>query len=185
MKNFQQNLLMTLAFALCALCAWQWHFATVQRVRLGDREQEISRMDTAIQGYTNDLEKAKQQVTRLEESLAGLNGDLRQALKTNSEIAIQQKREIARLGANNDTLMSELIQYTNAVAALQSNLDTAYDEVKKRDAIMGQLAAMRDEYIQKYTNTVNQYNELVSKYTNVVDRLTKLQSAPATNPPRR
>ena len=47
---------MALAFALCALCAWQWHFQTVQRARLEDREQEINRRDTAILHYTNDLD---------------------------------------------------------------------------------------------------------------------------------
>ena len=98
---------------------------------------------------------------------------------------------MARLGASNDTLLNDVAQYTNAVATLQSNLDTAYDGIKKQNAVVEQLAAQRDEFVQKYTNmvtkyneTVSQYNDLVGKYTNVVDRLNKL-SSPATNRPGR
>jgi chromosome segregation ATPase len=184
MKYFQQNLLIALAFALCGLCAWQWHFQTVQRGWLADKNREISRNDTAIQGYTNSLDRMSQQITRMDQTIAGLNDDLRQALRTNGEWIILQKREIARLGASNDTLLTDVAQYTNAVAALQSNLDTAYDGIKKQNAALEQLAAQRDEFIQKYTNmvsqyndTVTQYNGLVGKYTNVVNRLNDLQTA--------
>ena len=126
MKNFQQTLLIALALALCALCAWQWHFQTIQRGELAVREQQIYQRDSAIQDYTNELTKTSQQLGRMEESLATLNTNLTKALRTNSELIIQQKRDIARLSANNDTLTNEIAQYTNAVATLQSNLDTAY-----------------------------------------------------------
>jgi chromosome segregation ATPase len=182
---------MTLAFALCCLCGWQWHFQTVQRGWLADKNREMNQRDTAIRGYTNSLDMMNQQITRMDQTISGLNGDLKQSLKTNGEFIILQKREIARLGASNDTLLSDMAQYTNAVAALQSSLDTAYNGIKKQNAAVEQLAAQRDEFIQKYTNmvnkyndTVNQYNDLVGKYTNVVDRLNKLQSA-ATNRPGR
>jgi len=191
MKSFQQNLLMAIAFALCGLCAWQWHFQTVQRGWLAGTNREISQRDAAIQGYTNSLDKVNEQITRMDQTIAGLNDDVKQALKTNGEFIILQKREIARLGASNDTLLSDLAQYTNAVASLQSNLDAAYDGIKKQNAALEQLAAQRDEFIQKYTNLVNKYNDTVSqynglagKYTNAVDRLNKLQSA-ATNHPGR
>lgn len=184
MKSFQQNLLIALAFALCGLCAWQWHFQTVQRGWLADKNREISQRDSAIQGYTNSLDRTSREITRMDQTIAGLNDDLKQALKTNGEAIILQKREIARLGASNDTLLGDVAQYTNAVAALQSNLDTAYDGIKKQNTALEQLAAQRDEFIQKYTNmvsqyndTVNQYNGLVGKYTNVVNRLNDLQSA--------
>ena len=185
MKYFQQNLLIALAFALCGLCAWQWHFQTVQRGRLEEREQVIFQRDTAIQGFTNAQDKLNQQITRMDQSLAGLNDSLNQAIKTNSELIIQQKREIARLGASNDTLLSEIAQYTNAVAALQTNLDTAYEGIKKQNTVVEQLASQRDEYVGKYTNTVNQYNDLVVKYTNLVDRFNKLQASIPTNAPRK
>ena len=35
MKNFQQNLLIILALALCGLCAWQWYEQTIQRDEIG------------------------------------------------------------------------------------------------------------------------------------------------------
>ena len=182
MKRFQQNLLITLALALCGLCTWQWYFQTVQRARLADQNQKIYDRDTAIQGYTNSMDKMNHQIMQMDQTIAGLNGELKETLKTNGEFIILQKREIARLGASNDTLLGEISQYTNAVATLQSNLNTAYDGIKKQNAAVEQLVAQRDEFVQKYTNAVNQFNDLVGKYTNTVDRLNKLQSAAASAP---
>ena len=185
MKNFQQNLLMALAFALCGLCVWQWYFQTVQRSRLAEQNKVISKMETAIEEYTNRLDKMNQDITLKEQSLVKLNDDFKQALKTNTEFIILQKREAARLGASNDALLSDLSQYSNAVATLQSNLDTAYDGIKKQNAVVEQLVTNRDYFLQKYTNTVNLFNDLAGKYTNVVDRLNKLQSAAPNAPAAR
>ena len=116
---------------------------------------------------------------------------MQEGLKTNREVIIEQKREIARLGANNDTLLSDIAQYTNAIATLQSNLDTAYEGIKAQNANLELLVKDRDKWVGMYTNMVitnnhiiSQYNELMGKYTNVVDRLNKLQAA-ATNRPGR
>jgi len=173
---------MALAFALCALCVWQWHFQTVERGWLADRNKDIAARDTQIQGYTNSLDKMNLQISRMDQTIAGLNDNLNQALKTNSDFIIQQKREIARLGASNDTLLSDIAQYTNALVTLQSNLNSAYDGIKTQNTNLELLAADRDKWYKMYTNTVSQYNDLVGKYTNVVDRLNKLQAA-ATNAP--
>jgi len=176
MKSFQQNLLIALAFALCCLCAWQWRFQTVQRQHLAGREQVIFQQGTAIQNYTNSIEKMSQQLARMDQTIAGLNTDMTNALQTNKEFIIIQKREIAHLGASNDFLMSEIAQYTNNIAALQSNLDAAYAGIKKQNAVVDELVTNRDDFVQRYTNLVIRYNDLVGKYTNVVDRLNQLQS---------
>ena len=191
MKSFQQNLLIALALALCGLCAGQWYFQTVQRSRLAADNQKIADRDTAIQGYTNSLDKQTHQIARMEQDLAGLNTALQEGLKTNREVIIEQRREIARLGANNDTLLSDIAQYTNAIATLQSNLDTAYEGIKAQNTNLELLVKDRDKWVGVYTNMVitnnhiiSQYNDLMGKYTNVVDRLNRLQAA-ATNRPGR
>jgi len=191
MRNFQQNLLIALALALCGLCAGQWYFQTVQRTRLAAENQKIADRDTAIQGYTNSLDKLNHQVMRMEQDITGLNAALQETLKTNREVIIEQKREIARLGANNDTLISDIVQYTNAIATLQSNLDTAFEGIRTQNTNVEVLVRNRDEansnyanMVTQYNSTVVKYNELVGRYTNVVDRLNKLQSA-ATNRPGR
>jgi chromosome segregation ATPase len=188
MKNFQQKLLIILALALCALCAWQWRVQTLQRGWLKDRDEMLYHKNIAIGGYTNELTKTSQQITRLEQSLAGLNDSFTTTLKTNGDLIIQQKRDIARLSADNDTLKSDIAQYTNFIAVLQTNLDTAYAGIKKQNEAIDKL----EPYYEKYTNTVARYNDLASnyndvigKYTNLVDRFNKLQAAPATNAPRR
>jgi chromosome segregation ATPase len=187
MKSFQQNLLMALALALCGLCVWQWYFQTVQRKRLEDQNQEIYQRDTAIQGYTNSLDEQNHHINRMEQDLAGLNDSLKQALKTNSEFIIVQKREIARLGASNDTLSNNISQYTNAIAILTNDLEAAQAGIRMQNTNLELLVAERDKWVGMYTNmvlknndTVIQYNELVGKYTNLVGKYNKLVSD-ATN----
>ncbi len=55
MKNFQQNLLIVLALALCGLCAWQWYVQTVQRNQIDSLDQTIFKQSADIQGYTNSI----------------------------------------------------------------------------------------------------------------------------------
>ena len=184
MKSFQQNLLIALAFALCCLCAVQWRFQTVQRQHLGDREQVIFHQGTAIQNYTNSIDKLNQQVNRMDATIASLNTNLEHALQTNRDFAILQRRDIARLGASNDTLQLQIAQCTNDIAILQSNLDLAYAGIKKQNAVVEELVTNRDYFVQRYTNTVNLYNELVGKYTNLVDRFNRLQSSVTNSPPK-
>jgi len=177
MRSFQQKLFVVLACALCGLCAWQWRSQTVQRQYLVGREEKIFQQGTAIQNYTNSIDKLNQQVNRMDATIAALNTNLEHVLQTNRDFVILQKREIARLGASNDTLQLQIAQCTNDIALLQSNLDTAYAGIKKQNAVVEELVTNRDYFVQKYTNTVSMYNELVGKYTNLVERFNRLQSS--------
>jgi len=53
MKNFQVNLLIVLALALCGLCVWQWYEQTIQRDEITTMNGMIYEKNAAIQGYTN------------------------------------------------------------------------------------------------------------------------------------
>jgi len=55
MKNFQQNLLILLALALCGLCVWQWYEQTVQRTEIQTLNRIVYDRNAAIQGYTNSI----------------------------------------------------------------------------------------------------------------------------------
>ena len=126
------------------------------------------------------------QISRMDQTVAGLNSNLDQALKTNGEFIIQLKRRSPAWARATTPCLSDIAQYTNAIATLQSNLDTAYAGIKKQNTVVEQLVTNRDYFVQKYTNTVNLYNDLVGKYTNALDRINKLQAAAAaTNAPRK
>ena len=55
MKNFQQNLLIVLALALCGLCAFQWYVQTVQRNEITTLNGMVYEKNVAIQSATNSI----------------------------------------------------------------------------------------------------------------------------------
>ncbi len=95
MKNFQQNLLMLLALALCALCAWQWYVQTLLHNEGAALQETIFKQAAQIQGYTNSIKN-------MDAEIAGLStrvNELKQAAMTNEQAASEQKRENAVMTA--------------------------------------------------------------------------------------
>jgi chromosome segregation ATPase len=172
MKNFQQNLLVVLAAALCLLCAWQWYGQTLQRNQIQGLNQLVYEKSAAIQGYTNSLSTLDHQVAQMDARIAELKG----MIKTNDLLILNQKRELSRLEFVNAALTNEIIDYTNAVATMQAKLKEAYDGVKKQNDTIKDLVAQRDELVQKLNDSVKGRNDVVNKYNELADRFQKLQS---------
>jgi len=172
MKNFQQNILIILALGLCGLCAWQWTDQANQRRAIVDRNKMIYDRDRAIQGYTNTIATTDRQVAELQQRVTELD-----TLSTsNQHVILDNQSEISRLHANEGVLTNEIVQYELAVTNLEKKLDEAYDGIKKQnDAIHG-LVAQRDDFIAKYTNSVNDRNEIVTKYNALVQRVNQMQT---------
>ncbi|MGO8696299.1 MAG: hypothetical protein ACLQVY_01080, partial [Limisphaerales bacterium] len=74
-------------------------------------------------------------------------------------------------------LSNEIVQYQEATNVLESKLSEAYDGIKKQNDAITQLAAQRDEFIGKYTNSIKDRNDLVEKYNALVERVKKMQEA--------
>lgn len=178
MKNFQQNLLIFLALCLCGLCACQWYFETVQRARLDHLNQVVHDKSTEIQGYTNSMQGMDRQIAQMDQQITLL----RQAAKTNDLMLLTQKREIARLASSNDILTNEVAQYKSAEDGMEAKLKEAYDGIAKQNKAVAELVAQRDEFIQKYNDSVKERNDLVAKYNQLVDRLAKVQSNNSAKP---
>ena len=62
MKNFQQNLLIVLALALCGLCAYQWYEQTIQREEITTLNGMVYDKNAAIQDATNSIATLNHQV---------------------------------------------------------------------------------------------------------------------------
>ena len=150
MKNFQQNLLITLALALCGLCAWQWYAQTRQRLHIDSLDQAIFKQSTEIQGYTNSIKTMDTEIAGLQARINELKLD---AL-TNSQIILSQKRDLLRLQVNAGILSNEIVQYQSVTNFLDTKLQEAYDSV---------IAA----------------NAIAEKYNEMVERVKKLQDAAA------
>ncbi|HWD21404.1 MAG TPA: hypothetical protein VHB20_19210 [Verrucomicrobiae bacterium] len=172
MRNFQQNLFVLLALGLCGLCAWQWYDQARERQAIEIRNQMVYQRDRDIQSYTNSLAASDRQISDLQQSLASLKTDA----ASNANVVLDQKHEISRLRATENILTNDVAQFQNAVSNLEKKLDEAYAGIQKQNGAMKELVAQRDEFIQKYTNSINARNEVVAKYNELVDRLNKMQT---------
>ncbi|HEX3799271.1 MAG TPA: hypothetical protein VH413_11265 [Verrucomicrobiae bacterium] len=170
MKNFQQNLLITFAIALCLLCAVQWRNQARQQNAYQQRGQIISDQLAAIQGYTNSISALQTQLAQTDLHIS----ELRATIRTNDEFILAQKRQINAAEAENQSLTNDVAQYRAAVDTLQSRLKEASDGIQKQNDAIKQLAAQRDDFVQKLNASVKDRNDIVAKYNDLAARFEKL-----------
>jgi chromosome segregation ATPase len=172
MKNFQRNLFILLALALCGTCAYQWYLQAIQFNALEQRNRSISSQAADIQGLTNRVKRADDEINQLKDRIT----ELKQAAVSNDQWAISERREVARLESDGEFMTNEIVQYKAAVSQLDSKLTNAFAGEKE-------LAAQRDEFVKKLNDSIKAQNDLTTKYNELVDRFNKLQAASATNAP--
>jgi len=172
MKNFQVNLLIALALALCALCAWQWYEQTLQRNEIETLNRLVYDRNAAIQGYTNSIATLNHQVNQMDARLT----DLKAVAATNEQAVISQKADIAQLQFANLNLTNEITQYKIAVDTLEAKLKDAYAGIDKQNETITNLVAQRNDLVQKYNDEVKDRNDVVAKYNELAEQVKKLQS---------
>ncbi|HWD91494.1 MAG TPA: hypothetical protein VG938_04010 [Verrucomicrobiae bacterium] len=171
MKNFQQNLLIFLAVCLCGLCAYQWYYQTVQRNEVAKLSRVAYDESVSIRDDTNSIATLNHQISLMDSNLT----ELKSAAKTNAEITAAQKRELGRLQIVSEGLTNELAQYRDAVGTLTNKLNEAYAGIEKQNVALKELAAQRDEFVQKYNDEVKDRNNVVSNYNALASQVQKLQ----------
>ena len=174
MKNFQQNLLITLALALCGLCAWQWYEQTIQRDAIEAQNRLLYDRNAAIQGYTNSIATLNHQVAQMDSRLTEIKAEA----ATNEQIMIGQKADLVLLQFANLNLTNEITQYKAAVDTLEAKLKEAYAGIDKQNGAISNLLTQRNDLLQKYNNEVKDRNDIVAKYNDLAKQVEKLQSAP-------
>lgn len=174
MKNFQQNLLIILALALCGLCAWQWYQQTLQRNAIETQNRLVYDRDAAIQGYTNSLATLNHQVEQMDMRLTEIKAEA----ATNEQIVISQKADIVTLQFANLNLTNEITQYKQALDTLEAKLKEAYAGIEQQNGAITNLITQRNDLLQKYNNEVKDRNGIVAKYNELAKQVEKLQSAP-------
>jgi chromosome segregation ATPase len=172
MKNFQQNLLIVLALALCGLCIYQWHDQTVQRDEIQTLDQRVYDRDAAIQGYANSIATLNHQVNQMDASLTEMKADA----ATNEQLVISQKAQIEQLQFQNENFTNEIAQYKDAVSTLESKLKDAYAGIEKQNESITNLVAQRDDFVKKYNDEVKERNDVVDKYNDLVKQMEKQRS---------
>jgi len=167
MKNFQQNLLIILALALCGLCAWQWYEQTVQRTEIQTLNRIVYDRDAAIQGYTNSIATLNHQVNLMDARIT----EIKAIAATNEQLAISQKAEIVQLQFANETATNEITQYKDAVGALEAKLKEAYAGIDKQNGAISNLVTQRNDFVEKYNDEVKDRNDVVAKYNDLVKQV--------------
>jgi chromosome segregation ATPase len=172
MKNFQQNLLITLALALCGLCVFQWYDQTTQRGEIQTLNGMVYQRDADIQNYTNSLATQTAQINRMDAQIT----ELKAAAETNAQLIASEKHEIGRLQFTCANLTNEISQYQAGVETLQAKLKEAYDGISKQNGIITNLVAQRDDLVKQYNDSVKDRNDVVAKYNELAKQVEKLQA---------
>jgi uncharacterized coiled-coil DUF342 family protein len=173
MRSFQQNLLITLALGLCGLCVWQWYIQTVQRDRIDKLDQMVYKQAVQIQGYTNSI-------SGMEAEIAGQSARitaLKQTVASNDTTILDQKRDLLRRQLAAEGVSNEIVQYQSLTNLLATKLAEAYAGIKKQNDAVAKLVSERDEFVNKFNESVKARNEVVEKYNDLVQQIKKLQDA--------
>ena len=172
MKNFQQNLLIVLALALCGLCAFQWREQTLQRNEITTMNGILYEKNVAIRDATNSVAVLNHQIEQMDARLT----EIKAAAATNEQLVISQKAEIVRLQSANFNLTNEVAQYQAAVTTLESKLKDAYAGIERQNASITNLVAQRDELLKKYNDEVKDRNDVVAKYNELAGQIRQSQT---------
>jgi len=173
MKNFQPNLLIVLALALCALCVFQWREQTLQRNEITTQNGMLYEKNVAIQDATNSIATLNHQVEQMDTSLT----ELKAVAATNEQLIASQKAEITELQFAGENLTNVVAQYKVAVDTLESKLKDAYADIGRQNEAITNLVAQRDDFVKKYNDSVKGRNDVVAKYNDLVNQVQKQQAA--------
>ena len=173
MKNFQQNLLIALALALCGLCVHQWYEQTLQRNEIVTQNGMIYERNVALQDATNSVATLSHEDEQLDATVTGL----KTAAATNEQIMASQRATLTQLQFATENLTNEVAQYKTAVDALESRLTNAYADISKQNAAITNLVAQREDFVKKYNDSVKDRNDVVAKYNDLVNQVQKQQAA--------
>ncbi len=171
MKNFQQNLLIVLALALCGLCAFQWYVQTVQRDEIQTLNDMVYEQNADIQDATNSIATLNAQINQMDARIT----EIKAAAATNEQLVVSQKAEIVQLQFQNENFTNEIAQYKTAVDTLESKLKDAYAGIEKQNETITNLVAQRDDFVKKYNDEVKDRNDVVTKYNDLVKQVEKQQ----------
>jgi chromosome segregation ATPase len=169
MKNFQQNLLIILALALCVLCAFQWHGQTIQRNEITTLNGMVYEKNVAFQNATNSIATLNHQVNQMDASLTETKAEA----ATNQQTVVTQKAKIIKLEFTNENLTNEIVQYKTAVDTLTSKLKEAYAGIEKQNETVTNLVSQRDDFVKKFNDEVKNRNDVIAKYNDLVKQVQK------------
>ena len=172
MKNFQANLLIVLALALCGLCAFQWYEQTLQRNEITTMNGMLYEKNVAIQDATNSIATLDHQIAQMDARIT----EIKAAAATNEVLVVSQHVELTHLQFANAGLTNEVAQYQAAVDTLTTKLKDAYAAITQQNETYTNLLSQRDDLVKKFNDEVKDRNDVVAKYNDLVKQVRQSQS---------
>jgi len=179
MNKLLSNVLIVLALAMCALCAYQWYRETRQREEVVKLNKRVFERESAIQVLTNSLHLSDKKVAQLD----GRVGELRDTVKTNEATLRQQRQEITKLEYANVGLTNQVEEYKTAVETYQARLKEAFDGIEKQNELIKTLGDERNDLVNRLNESMKERNEIVQKYNELAKMVETMQSALTNAPP--
>jgi len=179
MNRFLSNVLIVLALALCALCAYQWYRETRQREEVRKLNKGVFEKEVAIQTFTNSIHIMDGKIAQLDARV----GELKNTLKTNDATILQQKREITRLEYANAAFTNQIEEYKAAVDTYQARLKEAFAGIEKQNELIKTLGDERNDLVTRLNDSMKERNEIVQKYNELAKMVETLQHELTNAPP--
>jgi chromosome segregation ATPase len=178
MKNFQQNLIIILALALCGLCTYQWYEQTIQREEITTLNGMVYDKNVAFQDATNSIATLNHQVAQMDARLT----EVKTAAAANEQLVVSQKAELIKLQFADENLTNEIGQYKTAVDTLTAKLKDSYAGIEQQNETITNLVSQRDDLVKKFNDEVKDRNDVVAKYNDLVKQMQTQQSGGTTKP---
>ena len=178
MKNFQANLLIVLALALCGLCAFQWYEQTLQRNEITTMNGMLYEKNVAIQDATNSIATLNHQIEQMDARIT----EIKAAAATNEVLVVSQHVELTHLQFANAGLTNEVAQYKEALDTLTAKLKDAYAGIDQQNKAITNLVAQRDDFVKKFNDEVKDRNDVVAKYNDLVKQMQASPGGEAAKP---
>jgi len=169
MRDFQKRLTIALALALCGLCVYQWQGQVSQRAQIAKLNRMVYDKMVAIQGYTNSMANMDQRIAEMDVAIS----NFRQDARTNELQLALRARELDAAKVATRHLADEISEYKKGVEGLEAKLKEAYQGIEKQNQAIKTLTAQRDEFVEKYNQSVEARNALVAKYNALVEQVNK------------
>jgi chromosome segregation ATPase len=181
-KQFLPNVVLGLALALCALCAFQW--AREARLRA-----EVASLQRANQIQSQSLANAEALAKRYEEEIARLDSrvkELNQTEQSNLVSIASLRSSLRKTELEAEMLQKQTAGYKEAVDRQNENLRKQNEVIKQQNASINEqnesikrLAKERDEIVEKLNARTKEFNEVVGRYNDLVKQVEALQKKAA------
>ena len=164
--------LVVLAVVLSALSSYQWWRETQTRQDMQALRDTQRELDSQLQQHTNRIQKLDLQIAELVTEATRFQG----IAQTNENTIVELRNEVGLLESTNQWLNNQLQAYTNAFNQATNQLSEAYDNIRKQNELIQQIARERDEFAGKLNRSTEERNRIVAEYNELVARVEQIQS---------